>query len=115
LKYYSFFDGDSLFESLPNETNFETKGLLSINRYLKDIMSPVKSIQGNQAIKTIQWVSWADNEYIAARQLLLADLLVQGSSLSNTTIEKYLKALFMLLGMKNPRIHNIDKLYENLK
>ena len=34
--------------------------------------------QGEQAKKSLQWVGWADNEYIAARQLLLTDILIQG-------------------------------------
>ena len=71
--------------------------------------------KGEQAKKSIMWIRWADNDYIAARQLILADLLVQGSGLSNTSIEKYFKALIMLLGLKNPRGHNICNLYNELK
>jgi hypothetical protein len=52
--------------------------------------------QGEQAKNCLEWVDLADNEYIAARLMLLNDLLVQGSVLSNTTIEKYLKSLFVL-------------------
>ena len=66
----------------------------------------------------LQWISWADNDYIAARQLLLSDLLVQGSGLSNTAIEKYLKALFVLLGLEIPRGfkgHNISNIYDGIK
>jgi len=74
--------------------------------------------QGEQAKKALRWISWADNDYIAARQLLLTDLLVQGSSLSNTSIEKYLKALFTLLGLKIPKGkkgHDICNLYDEIK
>ncbi|MCK4540453.1 HEPN domain-containing protein [Candidatus Parcubacteria bacterium] len=74
--------------------------------------------QGEQAKKSLQWVSWADNDYIAARQLLLADALVQGSGLSNTAIEKYLKALFVLLGLDIPKGfkgHNVCSLYNKIK
>jgi len=71
--------------------------------------------QGEQAKQLLRWISWADNDYIAARQLLLTDMLVQGSCLSNTSIEKYLKSLFMLLGLKNPRGHNVCKLYDEIK
>lgn len=67
--------------------------------------------QGEQARKSMQWIAWADNDYIAARQLLLADLLVQGSSLSNTSIEKYLKALFVLLGLKIPKGYKGHTIY----
>ena len=61
---------------------------------------------------------WANNEYIASRLLLLNDALVQGSGLSNTTIEKYLKALFVLLGLEIPKGfkgHNICNLYDKIK
>jgi hypothetical protein len=74
--------------------------------------------EGEQATKSIQWVGWADNEYIAARLLLLNNALVQGSGISNTTIEKYLKALFVLLGLKIPKGfkgHNICNLYDEIK
>lgn len=70
---------------------------------------------GEEAIKSAQWVRWADNDYVAARQLLLTDMLVQGCSLSNTCIEKYLKALFMISGLKVPRGHNIFKLNNAIK
>jgi HEPN domain-containing protein len=74
--------------------------------------------QGEQAKILLRWVGWADNEYIAARLLLLNDALIQGSSLSNTTIEKYLKALFVALGLKIPKGykgHNICNLYNEIK
>jgi len=74
--------------------------------------------QGKSAEKVLQWVSWADKEYIAARQLLLVDALVQGAGLSNTAIEKYLKALFVLLELKIPKGftgHDICALYEAIK
>jgi HEPN domain-containing protein len=60
-------------------------------------------------------VGWADDEYVAARHLLLADFLIQGSGLANTAIEKYLKALFPILGLKNPWGHKIDELYAAAK
>jgi HEPN domain-containing protein len=72
-------------------------------------------IQGERAINVAQWVGWADDEYVAARHLLLADFLIQGSGLANTAIEKYLKALFPILGLKNPWGHEIDKLYAKVK
>lgn len=43
------------------------------------------------------------------------DLLVQGSVLSNTTIEKYLKSLFTISNLKVPRTHDICKLYNKIK
>lgn len=74
--------------------------------------------EGKQAKKSLQWINWADNEYIASRQLLLANALVQGSGLSNTAIEKYLKALFVLLGLEIPKGfkgHNVCDLYDEIK
>jgi HEPN domain-containing protein len=71
-----------------------------------------------------RWIEWADNDYIAARLLLLNDelaqasALIQGSSLSNTAIEKYLKALFVHLDLKIPKGfkgHNVSNLYKEIK
>jgi HEPN domain-containing protein len=71
--------------------------------------------KGKPAKLSQKWIDWAGKEYIAARLLLLNDELVQGSVLSNTAIEKYLKALFVASGMKVPKIHNICKLHDKLK
>ena len=65
----------------------------------------------------LRWINWADTDYIAARQLLLSNALVPGSGLSNTAIEKYLKALFVFLDLEIPKGyagHNICNLYETL-
>lgn len=75
-------------------------------------------IKGNTAIKVLQWIGWADDEYIAARQLLLSDHIIQGSGLSNMAIEKYLKSLFVLLGLDIPKGfkgHDISSLYSSIK
>jgi HEPN domain-containing protein len=69
----------------------------------------------NTAMSAIQWVTWADNDYISARQLLLNNLLVQGAAFSNTAIEKYFKAIFIIKGLKVPRTHNIMNLFQTLK
>lgn len=66
----------------------------------------------------IQWIKWADDDYIGARQLLLGDLLVNGAVLSNTAVEKYLKAIFLVRGIGIPKGfagHNVPALYQNLK
>jgi len=66
----------------------------------------------------LRWLQWADKDYIAARLLLLHDLLVQGSGLSNTAVEKYLKTLFVYFDLKFPRGyegHNICALYKKLE
>jgi HEPN domain-containing protein len=67
------------------------------------------------AIKVLQWLSWADQDYVAARGLLLSGSLVQGGAFSTTTIEKYLKAILTLRSSKIPRNHDVVKLYEQAK
>lgn len=74
--------------------------------------------EGQQAKSALQWTNWADNEYIAARQLLLSNTLTQGGVLANTTIEKYLKALLVILNLPVPKGfkgHNICNLYDKVK
>ena len=66
----------------------------------------------------LRWLEWAGNDYIAARLLFLNNLLVQGSGLSNTTIEKYLKTLYFFYDLQFPRGyegHDVCILYEKLK
>jgi HEPN domain-containing protein len=70
---------------------------------------------GQAAIKTLQWLSWADQDYVAARALLLSGLLVQGCGFSATALEKYLKAILTVRGTKIPRIHDVVKLYKQAK
>lgn len=71
-----------------------------------------------RAVKAIQWLTWADNDYISARQLILNDLLVQGAGLSNTAIEKYLKTIFIIKGLKFPKGykgHDVGNLFQILE
>lgn len=49
----------------------------------------------------------AYEDYIAARQLLINDLLIQGCILANTSIEKYFKGMKAILGETIPRHHDI--------
>lgn len=66
----------------------------------------------------LKWIGSADDDYLAARQLLLTNSLVKGSSLSNTAIEKYLKAFLIHLDLKIPKGykgHNIANLYKQIK
>jgi HEPN domain-containing protein len=79
---------------------------------------PIKIIahQGDKTLDTLGWIRWAETDYLAARLLLLTDgLLVQGAALANTTIEKFLKALFSHSKLPTPRGHDVEKLYEDLK
>lgn len=71
-------------------------------------------IAGDNARNVINWLGWADNDYLAARSLLLDHFIVQGTILSNTAIEKYLKTIFLIEGQDFPREHNVPKLYEKL-
>ena len=60
------------------------------------------------------WLGWADNDYLAARSLLLDHFIVQGAILSNTAIEKYLKTVSLVEGEALPRKHDVPNLYEIL-
>ena len=68
-------------------------------------------------VETINFVAWADEDYICARALLLDGFLLQGAVLSNTAIEKYLKAVCLARGVKKDSRanHNVSGLYASLK
>lgn len=66
------------------------------------------------AERILLWVGWADKDYIAARRLLLKAYLSQGVALANTALEKYLKTLFMIVGRKVPRSHDVVGLQKPL-
>jgi HEPN domain-containing protein len=66
------------------------------------------------AERILLWLGWADKDYVAARRLLLNAYLTQGAALGNTALEKYLKTLFMILGKKVPRSHNVGALQDSL-
>lgn len=72
-------------------------------------------VTGAPAIKAIDWMNWADQDYIAARGLLLTGFLVQGNAFSNTAIEKYLKGILTIRSLAVPRTHDVVKLYESAK
>jgi HEPN domain-containing protein len=72
-------------------------------------------ITGEQVQTIIEWLSWADKDYVAARRLLLDGLLVQGASLANTAIEKYLKASIVCQGKKVKRGHDPLTIYRQMK
>ncbi len=62
-----------------------------------------------------KWISIADRDYIAARFLILNDLVVQGAFLSNTAIEKYLKAICVAKDISFKEIrHDTPKLYDKV-
>src|ERR1035437_6467092 len=76
--------------------------------------NPAK-ITGAQVQMIIEWLSWADKDYIAARRLLLDGFLVQGASLANTAIEKYLKASIVCQGKKVKHGHDPLTIYMQMK
>lgn len=74
-------------------------------------------------ISVLNWINLAEKDYIAARCLFLSNFVLQGAILSNTAIEKYLKAIFVA---KNPNQdfgkifkqsfkHEILSMYQELK
>jgi HEPN domain-containing protein len=78
---------------------------------------PLIQQSGKTADAAAQWLRWADQDYLGARSLLLRGLLVQGSGLSNTAVEKYLKTVLTLKQVTFPRGwrgHDVVFLYEQL-
>jgi len=67
------------------------------------------------ALKAIHFLGWADEDYICARTMLINGFLVQGAVLSNTALEKYLKAVMLVKGVKLMKTHNVIRLYDHLK
>ena len=73
------------------------------------------SASGTAAHEVLDWRSWGDSDYVAARRLLLDDLLVQGACLANTAIEKYLKAILAIQKRRVLRIHDPLDLYHRIR
>ncbi len=71
--------------------------------------------KGVHAQKSLDWLFWADRDYLAARRLLLDNLIVQGASFANTALEKYLKAILAVEGKSVPRVHDPLSLYRKTK
>jgi hypothetical protein len=72
---------------------------------------PTITSSGPQSIDTIHWVGWADQDYLAARSLLLNGMVVQGAALANTAIEKYLKGVCALSGIPFRGVgHDVSRL-----
>lgn len=59
---------------------------------------PKKMQRSEYGRKTADFLTIAYNDYLAARVLLNADLLVQGAVLASTAIEKYIKAVLAFRG-----------------
>jgi HEPN domain-containing protein len=69
----------------------------------------------DRGLEISRWFQWGDRDYIAARQLLIGGLLVQGTSLATTAVEKYLKGAFVHADLKVPRSHNPLELFEEFE
>jgi HEPN domain-containing protein len=70
---------------------------------------------GAPALGAIHFLGWADDDYICARTMLIGGFLVQGAVLSNTALEKYLKAVMLVKDVKLMKTHNVIRLYDRLK
>jgi uncharacterized protein YxjI len=72
----------------------------------------IVSARPEETGKIVTMLGWADKDYLSARPLLLASLLVQGTVLSNTAIEKYLKTICLMAAATFPRAcHDVPVLY----
>src|SRR5881398_1107329 len=70
---------------------------------------------GWKTLDTLKWVRWAEVDYLAARILLLSELLVQGATLANTALEKYMKAVLCESGASVFHGHDLEALYSAVK
>src|SRR5690348_1331567 len=68
-----------------------------------------------RGIQVTQWLAWADEDYLAARALLLRSFVAQGTMLANTAVEKYLKTGLLARNVTFRNSHDISALYEQLK
>jgi len=66
-------------------------------------------------VTPLQWLRWADQDYLAARAILLNGFVLQGATIANTAIEKYLKTLLAVRKAKFGFTHDIAALYLSLK
>jgi HEPN domain-containing protein len=73
-------------------------------------MRTIRAESEAKAKQILQWVDWADKDYISARMLLVEGLLVQGAVFSNTAIEKYLKAICLAAALPFPKTHQVPDL-----
>jgi HEPN domain-containing protein len=66
-------------------------------------------------IQVAHWLAWADRDYLAARDLLLRRFVLQGATLANTAIEKYLKAALVVKNISFRNSHDVVALHQQLK
>jgi hypothetical protein len=74
-------------------------GLLSVlvraayNHSTEEVQMAEKLAAGGSILRTIDWVRWADSDFLSVRQLLTERMLLQGCVLANKAVEKYLKGV----------------------
>jgi HEPN domain-containing protein len=79
-------------------------------------MGTLTADSGQKATQVLQWLGWADKDYISARTLLLEGHLIQGMVLSNTAVEKYFKAVCFLAGLRFPKsCHDVPELHRIIR
>jgi HEPN domain-containing protein len=69
---------------------------------------------GQHGTQIAQWLGWADEDYLAARALLLRGFVAQGTMLANTAIEKYLKTGLLARTQSFRNSHVVTQLYQQL-
>src|SRR5215510_7618480 len=74
----------------------------------------LKQVSGRAAETVVQWLGWADEDYLSARALLLSGYVVQGTAFANTGIEKYFKAVLTHVGVRFGKTHDVSHLYSVL-
>jgi len=62
-----------------------------------------------------QWLAWADEDYLAARALLLRGFVLQGTILANTAVEKYLKTALLAKNIQFRNSHDVSALHKRLQ
>lgn len=97
----TIFDRAGIKKWLRNQLNKYYKSLQRMN---KERSTRLSTQQANLAMS---FFGTAYEDYIAARQLLVNNLLIQGCILANTSIEKYFKGMKAILNEPIPRHHDI--------
>lgn len=72
-------------------------------------------VAGQHGIQVAQWLQWADEDYLAARVLLLRGFVLQGAMVANTAIEKYLKTGLLARNRGFANSHDVECLYKELQ
>jgi len=79
------------------------------------MMAVIEASDKKKCTDTLRWLAWADEDYVAARTLLLDGLVVQGAALANTAVEKYLKGVCELSNISFRGLgHDVSRLNDLL-